>query len=198
MENRGPFLMDAALPAAQGKRSRTPRMPPISRHWKVDRIHCHLLGQGFAGLGLEPKVHPLRLLRPWQVWTELLTVTVCHQANWDKLHAIVMDLAATKPSQIDPRHLAHMSGSDFREMFGGAYDTDRIRTAERARLLRATANAVETDTDGPRFDWLPAGSVRLCGCSGSLRSATANRGVSGRSSAKEITHSRARPPSSMS
>jgi len=166
MENRGPFLMDADLPTAQGKRSHIPRMPPVSRHWKVDRIHCHLVGQGFAGLGLEPKLHPLRLSRPWQVWTELLTVTICHQANWDKLHAIVMDLAAEKLSQIDPRHLTQMSGIDFRRMFGGAYDADRIRTAERVRLLRATANAIETDTDGPRFDWLPAASVRLAGVAG--------------------------------
>lgn len=166
MENRAPFLVGAVLSAGNDQRSRPPRTPPISRHWKVDRIHCHLLGQGFAGLCLEPKLHPLRLSQPWQIWTELLTVSICHQANWDKLHGTVMELAATEPSQIDPRRLAQISASEFRRMFGDAYDTDRIRTAERVRLLRTTADAVETDANGPIFDWLALGSIRLAGGSG--------------------------------
>jgi hypothetical protein len=163
MKNRGSFLVDAIPRSDNVELSRTRRPGPISRHWKVDRIHCHLLGQGLLGLGLGPKLHPLRLSRSWQIWTELLTVSICHQANWDKLHAIVLDLAATEPSQIEPRHLTQISGGDFRRMFGGAYDANRIRTTERVRLLRATAEEVETDEDGPNFEWLPAGSVRLGG-----------------------------------
>jgi hypothetical protein len=164
MENRDPMLVDTARHT--GKRSRPPSASPVSRHWKVDRIHCHLLGQGLTGLHFEPKPHPLRLSRAWQVWTELLTVSICHQANWDKLHSMVIELAAAEPAQIDPRRLANIPGSEFRRIFGGAYDADRIRTGERVRLLRATAEAIETDANGPTFDWLAPGEIRLGGGSG--------------------------------
>lgn len=147
-------------------RLRAFQIRPISRHWKVDRIHCHLLGQRLIGLGLKPKSHPLQLSRDWQIWAELLTVTICHQANWDKLHLTTMGLARANPSQIHPKCLGQLSANDFRRMFGEAYDADRIRTAERVRLLRATANAIETDADGPKFDWLPQAPVRLAGESG--------------------------------
>ncbi len=164
MVDRGTFLVDTV--PRTGRRSRPSGTPPVSRRWKVDRIHCYLLGQGLAGLNLEPKSHPLELSRRWQVWTELLTVSICHQANWDKLHSIVIALAAAEPSRIDPRRLARIPGGEFRRMFEGAYDADRIRTAERVRLLRATADTIETDADGPRFDWLAPGSIRLGGGSG--------------------------------
>src|SRR5579871_1571477 len=139
---------------------------PISRHWKVDRIHCHLLGQGLVGLGANSKPHPLPLSRDWQIWAELLTVAICHQANWDRLHSTVVRLARMDRSQIHPKCLGHLSGNDFRRMFGEAYDPDRIRITERVKLLRATANEVEADAVGPKFDWIPQGLVALGGESG--------------------------------
>jgi hypothetical protein len=167
METHHPSsLADGVVRADDVRRSQALPSRPVSRHWKVDRIHCHLLGQGLVGLGLKPKSHPLQLSRSWQIWVELLTVTICHQANWDKLHSIIVGLAGTDPSRIHPRCLSQISGAEFRQMFGAAYDADRIRTQERVRLLRGTANAMETDAEGPKIDWLPHGPIRLAGESG--------------------------------
>src|SRR2546427_9601069 len=136
MENVGSFLINPVSDSGRNPPTGPSRTRPISRDWRVDRIHCHLLGQAFADVILDPKRHPLRVSRPWQVWTELITVTICHQANWDKLHSTVVELAAADLSQIDPKRLLQISASDFRRMFGAAYDTDRIRSGEGARLLR--------------------------------------------------------------
>ncbi len=166
MENFGPSLVRTVQGKEKEQRVRPSATPLISRHWKVDRIHSHLFGQAFAGLRLRPKRHPLPLPVEWQIWTEFLTVCICHQANWDKLHSIVTELAAAEPSQIDPRRMAQITGSDFRRMFGRAYDADRVRIAERVRLLRSTADAIETDADGPIFDWLAPAPIRLGGAFG--------------------------------
>lgn len=137
-----------------------------SRHWHVDRFHSFLMGQTFTGAEFPLKVHSLAASREWQIWTELVTVSICHQANWDKLHFRVVEIAKTAPARLHPSSISEMNASTFRKLFGDVYDNDRLRSTERARILRLLGQSVEATADGPIFPWLTNNPVLLEGAEG--------------------------------
>lgn len=140
--------------------------PPASRRWRVDRFHSYLLGQTFAGTMVPRRVHPLEESREWQIWTELVTVTICHQANWDKLQSRIVEIARTALTLITPAAVSEMTGPAFRRLFGQVYDSDRIRSTERAKLLSSLGRAVARTADVPVFPWLTSNPVALAGPGG--------------------------------
>jgi hypothetical protein len=146
---------------------------PLSRsnrpRWRVDRIHSHILGRLLSNPLTPQRFHPLVGSREWQTWAELVTVTICHQANWDKLHARVIELASEDVKQLSPPVISQISGAEFRRLFGIAYDETRLRMAERAGLLRSLGTSVVNEAGSPIFDWLNSSPVYLGGSRGLYR-----------------------------
>lgn len=159
-------IVEEAKSERENRSHSSSTMGPISRRWRVDRFHSYLFGQAFAELSLPRRSHALVASKEWQIWTELLTVSICHQANWDRLHSRIIEIAQTELSLIHPVAMSKITNADFRRLFGQAYDSDRLRSGERARLLRTLAESIETNAEGPVFSWLTSMPLSLGGSSG--------------------------------
>jgi len=110
--------------------------------------------------------HPLNLDRRCQIWTELVFVSICHQANWDRLHSRVVDIAATDFYALLPQSLSQMDSKRFDELFGSALDSARLRRRERIALLRNLSEQSE-DWLGPNCpEWVTNANIRLSGTDG--------------------------------
>jgi len=139
---------------------------PGSRRWRVDRFHSYMMGQTFTGAELPLKVHALAASIEWQIWTELVAVSICHQANWDKLHSRVVEVARAAPGRLHPSSISEITASSFRSLFGQAYDSERLRSTERAKILRSLGRSVGAKVDTPIFPWLTLRPVHLGGTKG--------------------------------
>lgn len=151
---------------AQKQSDEASSRPPASRHWRVDRFHSYLMGQTFAGTSVPIKPHPLAASREWQIWTELVTVTICHQANWDKLQSRVIEIAQTAPTLLTPAAVSEMTNTSFRRLFGPVYDSERLRSAERTKLLVSLGRSIASVLDEPVFPWLGLLPIALAGPGG--------------------------------
>src|SRR5689334_19557181 len=112
----------------------------MSDRWFVDRIRSYLVGTQIKGLKPAPLSYPVNLDRHWQIWTELVFITICHQANWDKLHERFINIAAHDFCSLLPENLLNLQPKKFDELFGEAFDPTRLRRAERLTLLRNLAS----------------------------------------------------------
>ena len=108
----------------------------MSEPWRVDRFTSYLIGETLRGVTVEPARHPLQIDRRHQIWTEIVFVSICHQANWDLFHDRVMSVAGECLESLHPSRLAAQSSSEFRSLFGDAFSPDRLRLSERVRLLQ--------------------------------------------------------------
>lgn len=115
---------------------------------------------------LPVEVHPIGHSRALQVWSEIVFISICHQANWDRLYSRVLAIAERDPEWLSPAHLVDLQSSAFREAFGPAFDEERLRVSERTAILRDLGrNALEWPN---RVTWLN-GPVTLSGDTGLYR-----------------------------
>lgn len=134
--------------------------------WFVDRIRSYLVGTQMKGAKPPTIPHPLHLDRHWQIWSELVFISICHQANWDRLHQRVMDIATNDFCALLPENLLNLQPKRFDELFGSALDSARIRRAERITLLHRLAQQSQnwSTINGP--SWVNGQRVRLSGPDG--------------------------------
>jgi len=134
--------------------------------WRVDRFGSHLIGQSMRGAAPPVDVHPIGHSRALQVWSEIVFVAICHQANWDRLYSRVLAIVARDPEWLSPAHLAELQSGVFREAFGAAFDDERLRVSERMGILRDLGRNALDWPNG--VTWLN-GPVTLSGDSGLYR-----------------------------
>lgn len=134
--------------------------------WFVDRIRSFLVGTQMKGAKPPTVSHPLNLDRRSQVWAELVFISICHQANWDRLHARVIDIASDDFCSLLPQNLLQLHRKRFDELFGSALDSARIRKAERISLLRDLAEQSQDWLSSNCPEWLANRTVRLSGADG--------------------------------
>lgn len=134
--------------------------------WFVDRIRSYLVGTQMKGAKPPIVRHPLYKDRHWQIWTELVFISICHQANWDRLHDRVIDIATNDFCALLPDNLLNIQPKTFDELFGSAFDSARIRRTERVMSLRhlAQESLNWSTVNGPT--WINGKSVRLSGSEG--------------------------------
>lgn len=138
----------------------------MARYWTANPIASHVLGLRLRHCRVPPLPHPLTQPRVWQIWPEIVFVAICHQANWDKLHAQVLEVAARDISLLFPDRLESLTPSRFRQLFGPAFDEHRLRLTERTELLRSLARGVVGWPERPGLDWLEQRRVTLSGPDG--------------------------------
>ncbi len=108
-------------------------------------------------------VHPLGSDRHWQIWTELVFISICHQANWYALHERIIEIARKDIEIIQPRNLLSLTPKEFRIVFGPGLDEQRLRATERVRILRELAQSLPNwPAEGERL-WLNHPQVKISG-----------------------------------
>lgn len=108
-------------------------------YWEVDQIGAYVLGQELQGAIIPREAIPQSLQIHEFIWMELLCASICHQANWVQLHNLFLDLALGHPNVLQPTQLEHMSTASFVDVFGKAFDRERLRPKERSSMLRKVA-----------------------------------------------------------
>lgn len=133
------------------------------RFWKVNSIQCLLLGQALRGVEVKSLVHPLSSDRHWQIWAELVFISICHQANWYDLHERVIEIAREDLEVLHPRSLLSLTPKEFRTIFGPGLDERRLRAGERLRILHDLAECLPNwPSEGERA-WLNHSRVSISG-----------------------------------
>src|SRR5215218_8380432 len=136
------------------------------RFWKVNSIQCLLLGQALQGVEVKSLVHPLDSDRHWQIWAEIVFISICHQANWYNLHERVIEIARTDVEILRPRNLLSLTPKEFKVIFGPGLDEQRLRATERVRILHELAESLpDWPAEGERT-WLNHSRVTICGDGG--------------------------------
>lgn len=113
--------------------------------------------------------HPLRLDRMWQIWVELVFITICHDANWYRVHSSVLEVADCDIDVLHPKRLADLTSTSFRSLFGKAYDDNNLRAGERCKLLRMIGAEVHDWPAPTRTEWLEKEKASLSGEHGLYR-----------------------------
>jgi hypothetical protein len=133
------------------------------RFWKVNSIQSLLLGQTLQGVEVRNLVHPLNSERHWQIWAEIVFISICHQANWYDLHKRIIEIAIDNPEILRPSSLLSLTPKDFKFIFGPGLDEQRMRAGERVRILRELAQCLPNwPTEGEQ-GWLKNGSINIEG-----------------------------------
>ena len=138
----------------------------MSSHWEIAEIPCYLLAKRFEGCTLPLVRHGLSLDRVWQIWAELIVASICHQTNWERLHERVIEIVSEDLPQLMPCALRTMTPACFRRLFAEAMSADRIRSPERAKLLRELGSYAADWPDGYEQSWLRDDSITLAGPGG--------------------------------
>ncbi len=144
-------------------------MSSKTHNWRADPLHSYHIGTGYRSVTVPSEVHPLPVERVWQIWIELIFVTICHAANWYRVRDVVLGLSESDLELLHPKRLAELSPSSFRQLFGRAYESDNLRARERCRLLRAVGSAVHDWPSDEGAAWLRDGKVTLAGDDGLYR-----------------------------
>ena len=140
----------------------------LSVYWQVDRIQAYLAGQLFRDVPFPFQVFPLTLPIGWAVWVEVLFVSICHNTNWDRLHARFLDIADKEPEQLSPPAVSALTREGFLNLFGDVIGGEQQKRGERAGILRQVADVagdVLTDASNSVPFFRP-GKARLGGESG--------------------------------
>jgi hypothetical protein len=134
--------------------------------WFVDRVRSHIIGTLMKGANVPVSEHPLKAERHWQIWSELVFISICHQANWDRLHDHIIEIAASNPTALEPSRLSDLRTNEFVGLFAPGLDPSRMRVNERVKLLQGLAR---TSVNWPNADgllWLGTQRVTLSGQAG--------------------------------
>jgi len=138
----------------------------MTNYWQVDRINSYLMGNLLSGTSVPTAPHPLSAGRKWQVWTEIVFISICHQANWDRLHDRIIEVASDNLLELHPSNLCRMEPGQFRKLFAPGLDSSRMRTGERIKLLQCLGEKAcgwLSETGG---SWLDDESITLAGKEG--------------------------------
>lgn len=110
--------------------------------------------------------HPLDAERHWQIWSEIVFISICHQANWDRLHDRVLDIASKDLCELQPSNLCKLSSKRFIDLFADGLDSDRMKVKERLKLLRELGSKAISWPHGEGLSWLNNERVCLSGKDG--------------------------------
>lgn len=141
----------------------------MAKYWTANPIASHVMGLRLRHCRVPPLQHPLIQPREWQIWPEIVFVAICHQANWDRLHAHVLEIAARDMASLFPDRLVCLTPAGFRDLFGRAFDEKRLRPTERTELLRSLARVALGWPERPELQWLVQRRVALSGADGLYR-----------------------------
>jgi hypothetical protein len=115
---------------------------------------------------LPTSTHPLNLERHWQIWAELVFISICHQTNWDRLHNRVLQIASNNFRDLLPETLLDLESKKFDDLFGPGLDSERVRRAERIALLRDLAYRAQDWPGHNGNSWILNETVHLSGNDG--------------------------------
>jgi hypothetical protein len=110
--------------------------------------------------------HPLKAERQWQIWSEIVFISICHQANWDRLHDRIIDIASKDVCELQPSELCKLTSKRFIELFANGLDPDRLKVKERLKLLRELGRKALGWPNGVGLSWLNDEHVSLSGHEG--------------------------------
>lgn len=138
----------------------------LNRYWRVDRINSYLMGQNYQHISIPQIEHPLKTERVWQIWCEIVTASICHQANFDKLRFRITDIATNDLNLLKPTSLSSMSISTFKDLFSSGFDKERLRAAERTKILQGLGQKLHAWPHQSDLGWINAQEVKLSGKNG--------------------------------
>lgn len=138
----------------------------MNKYWTANLIVANILGQRLQGCHVPTIVHPSVQDRASKILMELVFVSICHQANWNKLHEKVVAIACQDWEFFHPRRMAELTSSRFKAAFGDAFDETRIAASERTKLLRSLANKCLGWPHADGAEWLLAPTMVLKGPGG--------------------------------
>lgn len=118
------------------------------------------------GAKIPVTTHPLKAERHWQIWCEIVFISICHQANWDRLHDRIIDIASNNLDEIQPSKLCKLSSKRFIDLFAQGLDPDRMDVEERLKLLRGLGKRAVSWPTGDGLSWLNNECVGLSGKEG--------------------------------
>lgn len=110
--------------------------------------------------------HPLKAERHWQVWTEIVFISICHQTNWDRLHSRIIEISSTDLPELFPSSLCNMDSRRFNKLFLPGLDVERTRGAERLKILRELGKHACDWPKEYKTSWTSSAEVRLSGQGG--------------------------------
>ncbi len=125
----------------------------MTKSWIVDQLNSHLMGSLLSGVHVPEIEHPLSVERKWQIWTELVFISICHQTNWDLLHNRIIEIASNDMFQLHPSRLRKMDRKQFNLLFTPGIDENRMRSGERTRILQCLGELA--------IEWIETGDVPL-------------------------------------
>jgi hypothetical protein len=108
----------------------------MTNHWIVDRLNSYLIGSLLKGITNPVIPYPILIERKWQIWIEILFISICHSTNWDSLHHKILEIASNDIQELDPVRIAKIDNNGFKKLFASGIDAERINIAERVKLLR--------------------------------------------------------------
>lgn len=105
---------------------------------KIDAMQAYMMGQLIKGVALPTLSHPLCDERTWQIWVELVFISICHQTNWDLLHDRIIEIASKDLKSLSPSSLEDMDTNRFQSLFVPGLDKSSAQdSSHRLRLLRS-------------------------------------------------------------
>lgn len=111
-------------------------------------------------------VHPLKSERHWQVWAEIVFISICHQANWYDLHDRIIRIAQDNIGILHPRNLLSLTPKEFKIIFGPGLDEQRMRAGERVRILQELGACLPNWPVEGEQSWLSDCCVKIEGPGG--------------------------------
>jgi hypothetical protein len=130
----------------------------MTNQWAVDRLNSYLIGSLLKGINSSSTPYPLEIGRKWQIWIEIVFISICHSTNWDFLHEKIIEIASIDIDKLHPLNLSKMSTKEFKILFAPGIDAERVNASERTKLLRDLGSS-SLDWFSEKSDFWPNHSI---------------------------------------
>lgn len=139
--------------------------------WRSDPLQSYAMGRSLCGLRVERAEHELHDGPAWlALWAEIVFVSICHQTNWDQLHAHIMQIARNAPDKISPSSLRMLSIAETGSLLADGLEAGPARSrrdlAERRRLLVSLGDSAHKELSCEHLNKWGRDGVRLMGDNG--------------------------------
>lgn len=155
------------LPLIQS--GRAPSIASVIRGkiFEVDRMACQYSARTISAYRASVERTPWGGLPPvHQLTFKLAAISICHQINWDFLHARLAEHLLSSNQTEMVKRIAQVTAPELTGWLKGYAKPTRIRATERARMLRTIGECLSAQLAGDPYNLVAASHNRIAGPEG--------------------------------
>jgi hypothetical protein len=149
---------------------RTTTALPKGELFGIDEFACVAMAQRISGYTRLRSLDEIcESEKSRQLALKIAVVSICHQFNWDLLNKTLTEQLVTKETADILDTLAKVTAPTLQNWFSQSGESDRLRAAERAEILRTVARTLQSDFEGDPMNLLRRSKFALRGEGGFLQ-----------------------------